>query len=165
MTQRLVSVCCGEESVHEPPSDGAGFCSGCREWTTFEPDEDPPRKEDTMTEQTHTKGPWALAPGELPNGDPFYKILAHNETPQECAIADVYDAGGNLEAHAALIVLAPETLAALGDILRLLSTIEVLGEWEALDINPRSRAIERAKVDVAVDNARDVIAKTRGVSP
>ena len=35
----MLSVCCEAKPIPEL-SDGAGLCSRCRNWTTFEPDED-----------------------------------------------------------------------------------------------------------------------------
>ena len=76
-----------------------------------------------------------------------------------------------VEAYAQLFAAAPETaaerdrllvvnaelLAALQDLLKLSGTIEVLGEWEALDINDNLRSKERQRVNEAIQRAMAAI--------
>jgi hypothetical protein len=57
--------------------------------------------------------------------------------------------------------LHEEALAALESLMRNLSNIEVLGEWEALDINPKSRRELRPKVDAVIAQARAILARAK----
>ena len=54
-----------------------------------------------------------------------------------------------------------QLVAALEALMRNLSNIEVLGEWEALDMNARSRRELRPKVDAVIDQARLALAAAR----
>ena len=60
------------------------------------------------------------------------------------------------EAKARIAVLEE----ALRDTLRGLNNAEVIGEWEALEINPRSRKEERAKLDAIKTRARQALASS-----
>lgn len=53
----------------------------------------------------------------------------------------------------------PDLLASLKALLANVSNIEVLGEWEALEINRTIRKTQRAKVDVVIKAAREAIRK------
>jgi hypothetical protein len=66
------------------------------------------------------------------------------------------------KANANLIAAAPELLAALVELWRLSGTLEVLGEWEALDINPSMRKKNRDLVTVVSSKVKAVIAKAEG---
>jgi hypothetical protein len=66
------------------------------------------------------------------------------------------------QANARLIAAAPELMSALVALLRETNNIEVLGEWEALDINFKSRKTVRAKVDEVISQARAAIKKATG---
>ena len=68
------------------------------------------------------------------------------------------------DANARLIAAAPELLSSLAAILRKLSTIEVLGEWEALGINHNLSKKERTAVNAAIDDARAAIARATGAA-
>ena len=111
-----------------------------------------------MTE--HTPGPWTVDDGinvvhryTTPERGPGYEVAG---------IAKVTYAAARTEANAYLIAAAPDLLAALEAMLRSTNTFEALGEWEALDINPRNRREQRAKVDAITARAIAAIAKARG---
>lgn len=116
----------------------------------------------------HTPGPWEIEQTE-----------SHNWIGQmrpDCAKVGVVvthtdRAGYNPnttarnDANARLISAAPELLKALQDLLRQTSTIEVLGEWEALDVNTGLRKTNRARVDETIRAACAAIDKaTKGES-
>ena len=61
---------------------------------------------------------------------------------------------------------APKLLRALRALLQQTGNIEVLGEWEALDMNHSSRKKVRATVDQVIADARAAIAEaTKGAAP
>lgn len=88
-------------------------------------------------------------------GAPSHLIARCNPIEDEPSDAEWDEA----EANTRLIAAAPVLLDALIALLRATSTIEVLGEWEALDINARLRTTERAKVEAVLDRASAAIEK------
>ncbi|MFK4444668.1 hypothetical protein ABH944_004828 [Caballeronia udeis] len=94
---------------------------------------------------THTAGPWTNH-GRIPQAG-----LPHSAVAAKTLIARVYsEAFGDSEqeaANACLIAAAPDLLEALQKLLRIQNDVEVLGEWEALEINVGMRKKTRAKVD------------------
>jgi len=105
----------------------------------------------------HTPGPWWV--------DPTLKLGAIDvrvdDSPETSVIvASVHCTRTLNEAdNAQLIAASPDLLVAAKALLRLCSTIEVLGEWEATDTNQKMRVTERAKVDKALDDMQAAIAK------
>jgi hypothetical protein len=92
---------------------------------------------------THTPGPWTIE--KTSDG---YGVRA----PQWGYVAIHHSSGlkhweEGQAANRLLIAAAPDLLEALQKLLRIQNDVEVLGEWEALDINTGSRKKTRAKVD------------------
>ncbi len=136
--------------------------------------------------QAHTPGPWGYYGN--PNDEPWLPKQGALEAGAGVSIGSVthtepiarfsgylMDAVANAKRTAAAVNacegmstealeanVVSDLLDALTGILRLLSTVEVLGEWEAEDSHYKSRITERAKVDAAVDDARDALAKAKG---
>lgn len=98
-------------------------------------------------------------------------MTEHTPGPWEWSETALWGNGGNTviirelgwtmpdEADAHLIAAAPELLAALESLCKIRNTLEVLGEWAALDINPKMEATERAKVDAVFDKVRAAFKK------
>lgn len=79
-------------------------------------------------------------------------------------VADCSD-GVNGAAYARLFAAAPELRDSLKALLAELMDIEVLGEWEALDINTSSRKKVRARVDAIVAQCRAALIKATVAPP
>ncbi len=104
---------------------------------------------------TYTTSPYAapLYVGERINADQIYDADGHCIGSMDTA-----------EQAAALVRAAnllPELVTALEALLRNLSNIEVLGEWEALEINPCSASKLRPKVDAVIAQAHAALARAR----
>lgn len=92
----------------------------------------------------HTPGPWTVEP----HHNDFGSYTIKETRSKELGWASEED-----WANAHLIAAAPDLLEALRGLVRISSTLEVLGEWEALDIHARLRVTERAKVEESLDKA------------
>jgi hypothetical protein len=115
-------------------------------------DQAPLAKPVEAARSTHTQGPWEVR----------YRFCVYaTGTSNDICRTNMYE-GGNGEADACLIAAAPELMSALVALLRETNSIEVLGEWEVMDINFKSRKTVRAKVDGVIAQARAAIAKARG---
>ncbi len=76
-------------------------------------------------------------------------------TPESGLLVVDYDVLGEHVERVAEVVAERDALrAALAELLRMTNTIEVLGEWEAADINRSLRAKNRALVDACIAKAR-----------
>ena len=110
----------------------------------------------------HTPGPWTHYDDSEDGKTNRHEIAAIGKT-----VARIYCTNG-MEAedcaNARLIAAAPDLLAALRALLQQTGNIEVLGEWEALDMNYTSRKRVRAQVDQVIADARAAIASATGAA-
>jgi hypothetical protein len=109
------------------------------------------------TRITHTPGPWRTHDVRVRGQHEYTQVIRGDATPHQ-VLANVYSATED----ARLIAAAPDLLAALKALLHATNNIEVLGEWEALDINPNQRKKTRAQVDEVITQSRAAIRKATG---
>ena len=118
-----------------------------------------PTAQDVATTGNHTPGPWHSTQ-ELDEGR-FYILT---EDGSYIANVDMAGLDPRCESDARLIAAAPDLLAALEGLLNVTNSLEVLGEWSALDINHKHARLERLKVDAALITARKAIREANGLS-
>ena len=136
-----------------------------------------------MTIETvgHTPGPWKVEVEGTMSGR-WLSIIAEENyyddgSPHELFRSETVEVNRNpralerwepvgsaeeIRANGRLIAATPELLEALQRVLSTTSTIEVLGEWSALDMNHHRAGIERVKVDGILADAAAAIAKAVG---